>query len=68
MVKVINRRLGVCDMPWPRLTGKVLMKEVGLSVETSEMENTSGRSIRTESPVPLPIQVRLSIPALSKAT
>lgn len=52
MVKVINKRLGACDMPWPRLTGKVLMKEVGLSVETSKMENTSGRSIRTESPVP----------------
>lgn len=39
-----------------------LVKELGLSVQTSEMENTCGRSIRTESflphiPVRLPILV-----------
>lgn len=31
--------------------GKVLMKELDPSVETSEMENTSGRSIKTERPL-----------------
>lgn len=38
-------------MLWSRRMGKVLMKELDSSVETSEMENTSGRSIKTESPL-----------------
>ena len=47
---------------WARLIGTVLMKELGFSVETSDMENTSRRPRRTESPLSL-IQVRLPVPA-----
>lgn len=44
-----------------KVDGKVLMKKASLSMETSEMENTSGRSIGTESPfLPPPNEVACS--------